>query len=129
MSERGELPSLNTLLVFGALAAGAYVLYQLFTRVPNPVLALNQAGAATGSWLYQLLHPTPSSAPPPSGGNIPYPPGSVTVPGVVYYTTTFDNGATHAVDASTVAQDGSFQYQGANYQLVVGAGGNFAISA
>lgn len=129
MAERDTLGNITQLATLAMLAVGGYLLYQLFSKAtPN----LNQAGQGAGGWLFNLFHPNPTgagSAPPPAIGPVPYPPGSVTTPGVVYYTTTFDNGATHAVDASTVAQDGSFQYQGGNYQLVVGAGGNFAISA
>jgi hypothetical protein len=89
------------LLWYGGLALLAYLLYKKF--IANP---LAQTGANIGGSLYETLHPN-------QGGSTTH---RVVMP----------DGSLAYVDSTAVAPDGTFNYQGATYNLVSAAGGTAA---
>lgn len=96
--------------LFVALGLGAiYVLYRGTKVAGEAATALlnapSAAGEAIGSALYDWVHP--------------YNPATDT-----FYVTNFPDGSRHAVQASTVGQDGSFFYQGTLYTMKNDAAGN-----
>jgi len=90
--------SLQKTLVWGAvILGGGFLLYKLITPLLNAgkatVQALNTAGDAIGSGLYDLFNPPVDMA-------------------VTFYAVTFPNGKKHAIDARIVFQDGTFTAPG-----------------
>lgn len=96
--------------LFAALGIGAiYVLWKGTQAAGNAATAIanapRAAGEAIGSTLFDWTHP--------------YNPASDT-----YYVTNFPDGSRHAIQASTVQDDGSFFYQGTLYTMKNDAAGN-----
>jgi glutamine cyclotransferase len=114
------------LILYGALALGAYFLFRKFSSLATGASAsLTSAGNSVGSAVYNFLNPSPAPITAAAPQNIP--PGSVTTPGQVFYTVVFSDGSKHAVDAASVAADGTFTYNGTDYTLAQGIAANAAI--
>lgn len=80
-------------LTWGVIGGGAYLLYQLFTTVRSGAQALNDAGTAIGSGLYDFFHRDPLGE-------------------TLYYTVTFPDGSRHSVPSRSVDNAGLFRNSG-----------------
>lgn len=90
------------LLYYLAIGVGIYVVYRMVTAASQTPAKI---GVAASNAIFDFLHP-PSNV------------------GVTFHTVLFPDGTSHAVDASTVASDGNFVYNGVDYILSLVSPGN-----
>lgn len=100
------------LIPYVLLAGGAYLAYRLVSGALGKVgETLTQTGQQIGEGLFNFFNPDPLGE-------------------TVYYLPTFPDGQKHSIGSREVAQNGTFSYGGARWQMKVNASGKkYAVPA